>query len=171
MGLIEDELLEVKRLCENVVEGSKLVSCVKIMVRVEIKRTDFKNLVVCMQFPPKYPQEIILVELKSKTLHDKLLLGLTKVVENEAKNYVGKTQVLHVLKFLRNFLDENPLCCCYDEINKLKALLDEKNNDELKLKQKNSCVSLKCINKQYYLNAKIRIPDNYPTERVRCVKH
>lgn len=37
MGIIDDELQEVKKLCEHVVPGSRLVSCVPSMVRVEIK--------------------------------------------------------------------------------------------------------------------------------------
>lgn len=37
MGLVEDELQEVRKLCEHLIAGSRLVSCVKTMVRVEIK--------------------------------------------------------------------------------------------------------------------------------------
>jgi len=36
MGFIDDELQEVSQLCHNVVDGSRLVSCVRSMVRVEI---------------------------------------------------------------------------------------------------------------------------------------
>lgn len=36
MGFIDDELQEVSKICENVVRGSRLVSCVPSMVRVEI---------------------------------------------------------------------------------------------------------------------------------------
>lgn len=33
---IDDELQDVSRLCHNDVQGSKIVSCVQAMVRVEI---------------------------------------------------------------------------------------------------------------------------------------
>lgn len=164
MGFIEDELNEVKRLCENVVPGTKLVSCVRSMVRAEIKRTDFKKIVICMQFTENYPHSPLLLELKSKTLSEKLLQGLSNVCEAEAKKYLGKGQILNVIKFLRNFIDENPLSCCYDEINVLKKSLNEK--DEFKLKQKSSSIILKVNNNQYYLNCKIGIPDNYPLTSV-----
>jgi len=40
MGLIDDELQEVSKLCQHVITGSKLVSCVQTMVRVEIRLVD-----------------------------------------------------------------------------------------------------------------------------------
>jgi hypothetical protein len=40
MGLIDDELQEVNKLCQHVITGSKLVSCVQTMVRVEIRLVD-----------------------------------------------------------------------------------------------------------------------------------
>jgi len=40
MGLIDDELQEVSKLCQRVITGSKLISCVQTMVRVEIRSVD-----------------------------------------------------------------------------------------------------------------------------------
>lgn len=160
MGLIEDELSEVKRLCENVVAGSRLVSCVRSMVRTEIRRTEHKALVVCIQFPEEYPNTPLLLELKSKTLSERLLQRLTAICEAELKKGLGKVQVLKLLKFLRAFIDENPLSCCFDEINVLKLALSK--TDELKLKQKSSSIILKLTQGKYRLNAKVLLPDNYP---------
>lgn len=164
MGIIEDELAEVKKLCEHVVPGSKLVSCVRTMVRAEIKRTDFKTVIVCIQFPEQYPETPLLIELKSKTLSEKLLLGLTNVCEQELKKISGKPQVLHLIKFIRKFIDENSLICCYEEINTLRKTLSEQ--DELKLKQKNSIVVLKLKNGEYYLTGKFQVPEDYPSSAV-----
>jgi hypothetical protein len=119
---------------------------------------------VCIQFTDTYPNTPLLVELKSKTLSEKLLQGLTNVCEREAKKYLGKAQVLNVIKFLRNFVDENPLCCCYDEINYLKKALSE--CDELKLKQKSSSIAVKVLNKSYYLSCRVVVPDDYPNKPV-----
>lgn len=165
MGFIEDELSEVRRLSEHLIAGCRLVSCVKIMVRAEIRRTDFKTLVVCIQFPEEYPHSPLLLELKSKTFSDKFLQRLTEICEQEAKTSLGKPQVLKVLKFLRNFIDEHPLSSCYDEINALKRSLDGK-LDELRLKQKNSSVLLRVTQGAYFLNAKILIPDVYPSAAI-----
>ncbi|CAL7939003.1 unnamed protein product [Xylocopa violacea] len=165
MGFIDDELQEVSKLCQNVVDGSRLVSCVRTMVRVEITKTKFKTIIACIQFPEDYPRTPLLIELKSKTLSVKLLDGLTEVCEKECKKLLGKAQVLPTLKFIRNFIDENPLICCYDEISAVKEILV--NNDELKLKQKHSCISLKVHQGLYYFKAKVEVPDNYP---VACVK-
>lgn len=160
MGFIDDELREVSNLCQNVVDGSRLVSCVPTMVRVEITKTVYKKIVACIQFPQDYPQAPLLIELKSKTLSRKLLDGLTEVCEKECRRLLGKAQVLPILKFIRNFIDENPLICCYDEISALKKFLE--NQDELKLKQKYSAIGLKIQKGLYYFKVKIEIPDNYP---------
>lgn len=164
MGFIDDELREVSSLCHNVVAGSKLVSCVRTMVRVEIMKTNFKKVVVCIQFPNTYPQAPLLIELKSKTLSTKLLDGLTEVCEKECKKILDKAQILPILKFIRNFIDENPLICCYDEISTLKKFLE--NEDELKLKQKQSAIGLKVQQGLYCFKAKLEIPDEYPD---KCV--
>lgn len=165
MGLIEDELQEVRKLCERVVDGSKLVSCVQTMVRVEIRRNNYKNLVVCLQFPSDYPNSCLLIELKSKSLSVKLLDGLTLICESEAKKILGKPQVLPILKFIRNFIDENPLSCCYDEISSIKKDLLT-SVDELKLKQKTSTITLKINQNSYFLKAKLSVPDEYPSQAV-----
>ncbi|GLV35119.1 uncharacterized protein CBL_01733 [Carabus blaptoides fortunei] len=161
MGLLQEELAEVRKLCEHLISGSKLVSCVETMVRVEIKRTTFKAMVVCIQFSLDYPNTPLLLELKSKTLADKLLTGLTNVCEQELKKLLGQSQILKILHFIHNFIMETPLCCCYNEINNLKKLLTSK-NDELKLRQKASSIFLKVVSESYYLKAKILVPDNYP---------
>jgi len=95
MGLIEDELDELRRCCENRVPYSKVITAVPAMVRVEVEKTPFKKIICCLMFPPNYPNSPILIELKSKTLADKLLSGLTKVCEDEAKQFIGKPQVLN----------------------------------------------------------------------------
>ncbi|XP_017772704.1 PREDICTED: uncharacterized protein LOC108559848 [Nicrophorus vespilloides] len=165
MGIIDDELSEIKKLCEQKIKGSRLVSCVRYMVRVEIKCTAFKTIVSCMQFTNNYPKTPILIELKSKTLSEKLLIGLTSVCEHEAKKILGKPQILTILIFLRNFLDENPLCCCYDEINALKSQLSDP-NEVIKLKQRTSQVVIRITNGNYFNNFKLQVPDKYPDETV-----
>ncbi|XP_066585335.1 uncharacterized protein [Prorops nasuta] len=164
MGFIDDELQEVSKLCRNVVEGSRLVSCVRTMVRVEITKTTFKKVIVCIQFPDSYPTTPLLLELKSKTLSVKLLDGLSEVCEKECRKLLGKAQVLPILKFIRSFVDENPLICCYDEITELKKILQE--GDELKLRQKTSAINLKVNQGLYYFKVRLAIPDNYPDSAV-----
>lgn len=164
MGFIDDELREVSQLCQNVVDGSKLISCVRSMVRVEITKTTFKKLLVCIQFPQDYPSSSLLIELKSKTLSTKLLDGLTQVCEKECKNLLNKAQILPTLKLIRTFIEENPLICCYEEISILKRLL--KDRDELKLKQKNSTINLTVHQDLYYFKTKLEVPDNYPSNYV-----
>jgi len=165
MSLIEDELSELRRCCESQVANSKVVTAVPAMVRIEIEKTPFKKIICCLMYPTNYPSEAILIELKSKTLSDKLLSGLTKVCEDEVKKYKGKPQALVVLKLISKFLDENPLCCCSDEISKLKSMLCM-DTDSIKLSQRASSITLTLNKNAYKLKAKLTIPDNYPIERV-----
>ncbi|XP_054267526.1 uncharacterized protein LOC128989614 [Macrosteles quadrilineatus] len=166
MGLIENELEEVHKLCEHLISGSRLISCVQSMVRVEIKKTQFKQVVICIQFPKDYPQSPLLIELKSKTLSDHLLAKLTSICEEEAKKYLGKPQILKVLKFLKSFIEDNLLSCCYDEVVTLKNKLVSE-TDELKVRQKTSSLSLKVSQDGYFLKTKISVPDDYPLASVR----
>lgn len=75
------------------------------------------------------------------------------------------SQILPTLKFIRNYIEENPLICCYEEISTLKELLTDR--DELKLRQKNSTINLIVNQGLYYFKTKLVVPDNYPVSHVR----
>jgi len=164
--VISNELREIKERLEKEVEGSELVTCVRAHIRVSITRTQQKSLGVCLQFPPDgYPVSPIILELKSKTLDEKLLDGLTRVCDQEAKKLQGQKQVIPMLKFLRDFIDQNPLCCCSKEINDVKKNILEE-NDELKIRQKDSAVVVKASQGKYTFSYKITVPDDYPVQPV-----
>nr|CAD7407001.1 unnamed protein product [Timema poppensis] len=73
-------------------------------------------------------------------------------------------EVLLVLKCVRNFLEEHPLSCCYDEISEIKRHLTD--YDELKLKQKASSIILKILEGRYYFKSKVAVPDIYPESSI-----
>lgn len=169
MDLIQHELVDIRTHCESQIPGSKLITCVQAMVRVDIVRTEHKQLTVCIQFPKKYPNDPLLIELKSKHLSDKLVERLTKVCDEECRKNTGKPQVLKLLQFIRNFIDDNPLCVCSEEITSIKKeLISEQ--DELRIKQKTSSLILRICQDSYYLAVKIQVPDNYPAEQIN-VEH
>ncbi|KFM61994.1 hypothetical protein X975_01440, partial [Stegodyphus mimosarum] len=165
MNIIYDELQDVKKHCESQIVGTKIVACVPSMVRVDIRKTKHKQLTACLQFPETYPHYPLLVELKSKTLSEKFLSGLTRVCEEECKKFLGKPQVLKVLKFLKLFLDENPLSVCSEELSSIKRLLDEP--DQIKLKQKTSSLVLHITKESYFLKIRAVVPDSYPEEQIQ----
>ena len=51
-------------------------------------------MVACFMFPDQYPDEPIITELKSKVLAYRLIEGLTKICEDEAKKNLGQQQVI-----------------------------------------------------------------------------
>ena len=118
-----------------------------------------------MTYPVDYPSSPILMELKSKTMSAKLLDGLVKISETEAKKYLGKPHALFVIKFVRQFLAENPLCCCSEEISEIKKKFG--NEDRIKLSQKTSSLSLHIAQNKYYFKCKIRIPMDYPDKQIK----
>ena len=164
MGLIDDELKEIRAVCETQIPNSKVVAAVRDLVRIELEKTECKKLACCFIFPDNYPHNPILFELKSRTLSLKLLDGLTKVTEQECKKILGKPQILFATKFILKFIEDNPLCCCSEEISKVKSLLGP--DDVIKLSQKNSSVTLTISKEKYFVKCKLVIPDNYPKDRV-----
>jgi len=169
--IISAELDELKRVCESSVPDSRLIACVPQSIRVEVTKSNFKKLAICMTYPNDYPAHHVLVELKSRTIGQKLLDGLVKVSEEEAKKYEGKPHCLRIIKFINQFLDENPLVCCSDEISTIRALLDtagdEAGGDKLKLSQKTSSVSIHISHRgKYYFKAKLIVPNDYPEIQV-----
>lgn len=119
---------------------------------------------MCLTYPVNYPKNHILVELKSKNLARKLLDGLEKVAENEAKKKVNAPHVLPILKLIGQFLDDNPLACCSEEISNVKQMLGE--DGKLKLSQKTSSMTLHVTKSQYSFKCKVKVPNDYPNERV-----
>ena len=48
---------------------------------------------MCFLFSEEYPRTPVHIELKSKTLPDKLLGALTKIADEHAKTLIGQYQV------------------------------------------------------------------------------
>ncbi|XP_064617730.1 LOW QUALITY PROTEIN: uncharacterized protein LOC135481891 [Liolophura sinensis] len=157
--LIDEELSNMKEVTKSL-GGIELVTCVPELVRVHLRLTEHKQLSMCLQFPEDYPHSPLLIELKSRTLGDKLLDRLTKICEEEVKKKLDRS------RYSSTFLMDNPLCSCSEEISLIKKeLLDD--GDELKLKQKNSQIVLRIRKKKYFMNFRVNVPDDYPKECVR----
>ncbi|KAK3748436.1 hypothetical protein QZH41_017308 [Actinostola sp. cb2023] len=163
--LIEKELKEVKtKILENI-EGVEIVSCHILNVQVRLKRTRHKQLTVKMQFPVKYPNDLILIELKSSVLPPKLLSKLMDTCDQEMKQHIGKQQVYLLVLFVRKFLDENPLIVCSEELSYIKSKLIT-DQDQFKIKQKTGVINMSINENSYSMDIRLTVPDNYPDEPV-----
>ncbi|EAT43424.1 AAEL005139-PA [Aedes aegypti] len=165
MGLIEDEVDEVSRLCGNVLPHSKLITCMNSLIRVDIHQTESRQLTVCLRFPADYPQNKLLLEFKSKTMSLAFLERFTKICDDKTSEFVGKPQVMKVLKFVDTYLRDNPLCIVTEEIFNIKKLLDG-TAGELKPRQKSSSVGLTARGGSFYFTAKFHVPELYPAQRI-----
>ncbi|KAK7500064.1 hypothetical protein BaRGS_00008611 [Batillaria attramentaria] len=161
---IEAELVDVRQKVPEF-ENTRLIAAVTDLVKAEIKKTEHKQLSVTCLFPPEYPHTPLVVELNSKTLAYKLLQGLSNVCENEARTLAGQQQVVHMIRFVKTFVDENPLSVCSEEIAFIKKELLTP-EDEIKLKQKTSQIVLKLRQEKYFLNLSITVPDSYPLQKI-----
>lgn len=172
MSIINLEIEEIRKLCENIVPNSKIIACTcgeSPLVRVDITEVEsFRQLTVCLRFPENYPAEPILVELKSRTLSNKFLDGLTTLSEKHARQHLTKPQGLVVLKFVQQYLTKNPLCVCFDEIHDLRRDLGTENTpDQLKLKQRHSIVQLTAKGGEYFYKVSAFVPKEYPKQCVQ----
>ncbi|CAD6998808.1 uncharacterized protein LOC101453300 [Ceratitis capitata] len=172
MNIIDFEVEEIQKLCENTVQNSKIVACTSAgspLVRVDIGDSNsYRQVTVCLRFPADYPKEPILVEIKSRTLSTKFLDGLATLSEKSAREHLGKTQGLHVLRFIQQYVQDNPLCVCFDEIQDLRRDLGARATpDQLKLKQRHSIVQLTAKGGEYYYKVSAFIPEDYPRQCVQ----
>lgn len=164
---IDDELETVKNEY-NKIEGSTLDACVPNMVRVTIYRTDYKQLAVCFMFPENYPDAPIVIEIKSKTMSWKFVTGLTQLCDDEAKKILGNPQIMPILYFVSQFIEDNPLCVCSDEISWAKQNC-LKDTDKVKLIQKLSQIIIKFNEENYRMVFQLTVPDDYPYKKLDIV--
>jgi len=162
---IQTELKDVQTRLKNVVPNAEIIGCHQANVQIKIVRTKHKNCICQFQFPDDYPNAPILLELKSKVFPAKVLDAMLKMAENEAKKLVGRQQIISLVKFVNNFITDNPLLVCSDEISKIKKKIVQE-QDEFKVKQKAGVINYKIICKKYYLHVKLTVPDEYPEECV-----
>ncbi|EDW03740.1 GH11399 [Drosophila grimshawi] len=170
---IESELVEIRTKCEKHIAHSRLISCSSTLVRVDLlSDRPNRTLTVCLRFPTDYPRCSILVELKSRGYSDKLHAELTRLMDNYARDQLGEPQALPVLRFAQQYLLDNPLCVCLDEIKQLRQ--DMKKPDlstddvvsQLKLRQRTSCVELIARGGRYVYRVTAAVPDDYPSRSV-----
>lgn len=170
MGFIDQEVTEVRAKCEKQVPHTKIIICSNSLIRVDIyPERPNRSMTVCLRFPENYPHNTsILVELKSRVYSDMLLTELTRLIDDYARDFLGKPQALLVISFAQQYLSDNPLCVCLDEIKQLRTDIKTPGSIEslLKLKQKNHSVELVAKGGRYSYKVTAVIPDSYPMKSV-----
>lgn len=162
---IQEELKDVRARLKNIVPIAEIVACHEANVQIKIVRTKHKQCLCQFQFPSNYPTSPVLVELKSKVFSVKILNTITKLVEEELKKMSGRVQIVSIIKYVNNFMQENPLLVCADEISQIKRTIVQQ-QDEFKVKQKAGVITYKIMCKKYHLHIKMTIPDLYPDQAV-----
>lgn len=163
--IISSELAQVQQKAPNI-EGVTLEAAVRNIVRATIRLQGLRTITTCMQFPAEYPKEPIVIELKSKTLPEKVCDKITKICEEEAKKWLGQKQVMLMINFVKEFLIENPLCVCSEEILSVKKKLLT-SDDSVILKQATSKVVYRISQEQYFMQFVLVVPEEYPIKQVK----
>lgn len=148
----------------------QIINIHRNMIRLKVKVTSFKQLELLIQYPTKgYPHALLLLELKSKTLSELLLKGLLGKCENELINVSGEAQIYSVCIYVSSFLAENPFCACYDELFFIKtSLIDKERGDQFKQKVKSGLIHIRVVQKNYFIEFQLAIPNEYPNKAVIC---
>jgi len=162
------EVAFVKSHLEKEVEGVSLIACYESLIQIRFKRTDYRQLVLSIQFPKEYPESVLLLEAKSKTITDDLLAGIVKVTEEHLQKFRGQPQIVAAARFVRDFIWENRFVVCSEELSFIKKELVS-GDDVLKVKQKLGVVHIKAVKNKYYLDCKLTVPDEYPAEAVSFI--
>ena len=68
--------------------------------------------------------------------------GLVRVCEQELDKHKGGQQLLHLIKFINEFIISNPFMVCPEELSFIKKELI-KDVDEVKIKQKSGTIQYK----------------------------
>lgn len=84
--------LSLSPLCPQA-EGFQWLPLCVFTLPLFCRKTKHKQLTVRFQFPEEYPQAPIIIELVSRIMSHKLLDGLSKICEEEAKKLLGQRQV------------------------------------------------------------------------------
>ncbi|EDX03562.1 GD23202 [Drosophila simulans] len=151
MSFIDQEVTEFRAKCEKQVPHTKIIICSNSLIRVDIyPERPNRSMTMCLRFPENYPQSTqILVELKSRVYSEMLLTELTRLIDDYARDFLGKPQALQVLAFAQQYLTDNPLCVCLEEIKQVRADI-KTGGTESQLKLKVTAV----------------VPDSYPMQSV-----
>lgn len=146
-----------------------------MQVRVEITQSVSRRLVICLQFTKAYPSEILLLELKSKSLSENFLNNLVRVCEQFLRdNYRNEEQIIATINFLNNYLLKNPLCVIYNEIKQVHKFVENEKLDrdqiQLIIKQKASTIKFISRKNDFYYKLNVQIPEDYPLNQVQWLQ-
>lgn len=169
MSFLDEELAKIRKELEDSVEGLEILSTSQHSVQVKIWKTEYKQLRLLIMFPEEYPHKCLMVEVKSKSLPERVMKLIENIAEKEAKKLKGQYQVIQICKVARQFLDENMFIVCADELDAVKSKLLEE-GDEIKIKQKAGSFQLTAHKNGYYMNLKFSVTDDYPetNAKVEC---
>ncbi|CAI8038237.1 hypothetical protein GBAR_LOCUS21320 [Geodia barretti] len=141
MSSVGEELSTLKDKISKI-PNADVISCHPSLVQIKIRQTDHRQVNVCCQFPESYPSRPLLVELKSKTIADRMLEGMVKVFDQELLRISGQPQIVHLVRFVSEFLTNNPFVVCSEELNHVKHKLASE-ADTLKVKRKTGVILYK----------------------------
>lgn len=175
MDVVEEELEKIPAGAQRLGKGDvSVVACCPLMVRFRIRRSKHRELDLCLNFPPHYPDALLFAELKSRRLPPKFTDSIVTALEKAKEDFIGKPHILQVLRFTLEFLDANPLCVAVQEISDLRRHLSsfkvgevgEGEGDWLKVRQKSSAILARVEAARYFLQFRLSIPDEYPDKQV-----
>eukprot|EP01025_Chloroclados_australasicus_P047015 TRINITY_DN5212_c0_g2_i1.p2 TRINITY_DN5212_c0_g2~~TRINITY_DN5212_c0_g2_i1.p2 ORF type:complete len:428 (-),score=48.45 TRINITY_DN5212_c0_g2_i1:603-1886(-) len=170
----QSELSERDRFIETEVKivkkdlGSSVVkSFIADVVTVEIVATKWRKATMKIQFPQMYPQEELILDIKSDTLSPELLVKLQSVATAEGKKKIGERQVHNVISFVKSFLENNLLLVAFDDLQEIRRLFEGGEPELKSVKERSGVVHMILKEQEYFMEVRCTLPINYPEESLQ----
>lgn len=164
MGFSSEELQQIKDLEFLSDGGSEILFISSEYVQVLLESTYVRKLTLRIQYKDNYPTEPPLIEIKSNTLLDEVLVKLEKAAIENTKQQKTDKIVKTIIEFFYKTLETNKLLYLKEELDKINKLL--KSSDTIKLNYKNGTVIISQSEGNYNAKFKIIVPNSYPLEPV-----
>ena len=136
-----------------------------------------KTCTLKLQFPPElsglipYPSKACVLELKSRTMPDKLTALLAKRIRNHIDEHVKNRQayLLSAYKFIANIIECNNLIPCWAEFADIKQVIKADKGDLLKTFEKAGKLRVTLKEQTQYVILEFTVPEEYPQKMAKLL--
>ncbi len=128
-------------------------------------KTPIKSITFVAYCPPKYPDELLTIQMTSKHLDSTLLRKLQTVIEKDVKAFLGKPQCVAALRCVQKIVEQNMMLSCWQEINMLRSQIRVDAGEKMDISEKSGTIAVLLTEGQYRCRIQATVPNEYP-ERV-----
>jgi hypothetical protein len=137
----------------------------KEFITLLIIRTQYSRVQLKIRFTEKYPNEVPTVEISSLSLPLPLLQNKEKECIENARKYMGKSQLRAIYEPIHTFIQTNLFVPCWKEMKQIASLCEGKG--KVSIDEKLGLIQLHLVCAKYVQVIKLTVPYNYPEEGIK----